>query len=270
LKTVQDEGKTVLQIRANEQAPFEAFRTGARTRAVLATRPGISHRLADRQERVLVKLYKGDGSTVGSGQYQQYHQRDFHGFAPLTSNSHVQQSLEGGVHPGVGPYAVLQFVEGQELAVLLEESTITSHQARQIIEDILLEIWIPLWTEGLRFKDCHPGNFVVTAQDRVVMTDTEQMRKDLDERLHRPSEWTQRDKHERAGLSRLPGLLQRIILGANRGLSKAGVLRDVKSALASTGLPDCLHHLGRGGARGTCVNGVSALLLQLRNMGLIA
>ena len=267
---VQDEGKAILQIPANQNVPFEVFRTGARTRAVLATRPGILHRLADRQERVLLKLYKGDGSTAGSVQYQDYHQRDFHRFAPLTSNSHVQQSLEGGVHPGVGPYAVLQFVEGQELAVLLEESTITSHQARQIIEDILLEIWIPLWTEGLRFKDCHPGNFVVTAQDRVVMTDTEQMRKDLDERLHRPSEWTQRDKHERAGLSRLPGLLQRIILGASRGLSKAGVLRDVKSALASTGLPDCLHHLGRGGARGTCVNGVSALLLQLRNMGLIA
>jgi hypothetical protein len=237
---------------------------------VLATRQGISHRLAGRQERVLVKLYKGDGSTVGSAGYQQYHQCDFHGFAPLVSNSHVQQSLEAGVRPGVGPFAVVQFVEGQELAVLLEESTITSNLARQIIEDILLEIWIPLWAEGLRFKDCHPGNFVVTAEGRVVMIDTEQMRKDLDERLHRPSEWTQRDKHERAGLSRLPGLLQRIVLATNRGLSKAGVLRDVKSALASTGLPDCLHQLGRGSAHETCVNGVSALLLHFRNTGLIA
>ena len=270
MEMVQDEGKAILQIPANQNVPFEVFRTGARTRAVLATRPGILHRLADRQERVLLKLYKGDGSTAGSVQYQDYHQRDFHRFAPLTSNSHVQQSLEAGVHPGVGPFALLQFVEGQELAVLLEESSITANLARQIIEDILLDIWIPLWAEGLRFKDCHPGNFVVTAQDRVVMIDTEQMRKDLDERLHRPREWTQRDKHERAGLSRLPGLLQRIILGASRGLSKAGVLRDVKSALASTGLPDCLHQLGRGGARGTCVNGVSALVLQFRNMGLIA
>jgi hypothetical protein len=165
---------------------------------------------------------------------------------------------------------VLEFVEGQELAVLLEESTITANLARQIIEDILLEIWIPLWAEGLRFKDCHPGNFVVTAEGRVVMIDTEQMRKDLDERLHLPSEWTQRDKHERAGLSRLPGLLQRIVLATDRGLSKAGVLRDVKSALALTGLAESLHALGRGGDQGSCVQDVRALLLQFRHKGLVA
>ena len=44
----------------------------------------------------------------------------------------------------------------------------------------------------------------------------------------------------------------------------------MKSALASTGLPDCLHQLGRGGAGETCTDGVSALLLHFRNMGLIA
>lgn len=270
MKAVRDEGKEVLQIPANEQAPFEVFRTGARTRAVLATRPGISHRLAHRQERALVKLYKGDGSSAGSRQYQHYHQRDFHRFEPLTSNSHVQQSLEGGVHPGVGPYAVLQFVEGQELAVLLGESTITNSSARRIVEDILHEIWIPLWAEGLRFKDCHPGNFVVRTDGRVVMIDTEQMRKDLDERLHRPDDWTQRDKHERAGLSRLPGLLQRICLATDDRLSKAAVLRAVKSALASARLPESLQALGRGGDRQACVHGVSALLSLLKQQGLIA
>ena len=270
MKTVQDEGKEILQISANEKTPFEVFRTGARTRAVLATRPGISHRLAQRQDRVLVKLYKGNGATTGSRQYQDYHQRDFHLFESLTSNSHVQQSLEAGVKPGVGPYALLEFVEGEELAVLLGRARISQNQARQIIRDILLEIWVPLWAEGLRFKDCHPGNFVVQPNGRVVMIDTEQMRKDLDERLHRPDDWSQRDKHEKSGLSRLPGLLQRIILATDERHRKATVLREVKSILASTGLPGLLHSLGRGGDRQACVGGVADLLAEFRQKGLVS
>jgi hypothetical protein len=217
-----------------------------------------------------VKLYKGSGTSAGSKQYQDYHQHWFHQLPALTTNGHVQQSLESGVKPGVGPYALLQYVEGEELAVLLDQVKISRKQVRQIIQDILSEIWIPLWAEGLRFKDCHPGNFVVRPDGRVVMIDTEQMRKDLDERLHRPDDWTQRDKHERSGLSRLPGLLQRIILATDERHRKAAVLRDVKSALASTGLPERLYVLGRGGDRQACVDGVADLLSEFRKKELVS
>ena len=259
-----DEARRLLRISSGVAQPFEAFRTGARTRAVLATQPGVAHRLANRQDRVLVKLYKGPGISVGSKQYQDYHQRWFHQFLGLTANDHVQQSLEAGVNPGVGPYALLAFVEGEELAVLLERTRISRKQAGQIIRGILLEIWIPLWAAGLRFKDCHPGNFVVRLDGRVVMIDTEQMRKDLDERLQRPNDWTQRDKHERSGLSRLPGLLQRIILATDAQHRKTAVLREVKSTLTSVGLPELLRTLGRGGDVQACVDGVTDLLSEFR------
>ena len=270
MTNVADEARRLLQIPSSVKQPFEAFRTGARTRAVLATQPGVSHRLADLQDRVLVKLYKGPGSTSGSKQYQDYHQRWFHRLPALLTNEHVQQSLEAGVKPGAGPYALLQYVEGEELAVLLDQAQIARNQARQIIQDILSEIWIPLWAEGLRFKDCHPGNFMVRPDGRVVMIDTEQMRKDLDELLHSPNDWTQRDKHERSGLSRLPGLLQRIILATNRRHRKAVVLREVKSTLASTGLPELLRVLGRRGDRQACVDGVADLLAEFRQKGLVS
>jgi hypothetical protein len=217
-----------------------------------------------------VKLYKGPGTSAGSKQYQDYHQRWFHLFPKLMTNEYVQQSLEAGVKVGVGPYALLQFVEGEELTVQLEQVRIARSQARQIIQDILSEIWIPLWAEGLRFKDCHPGNFVVSPDGRVVMIDTEQMRKDLEERLHRPDDWTQRDKHEKSGLSRLPGLLQRIILATDERHRKAAVLREVKSTLASTGLPEFLHALGRGGDRQACVDGVADLLAEFKQKGLVS
>jgi len=259
-----DEARRLLRISSGVAQPFEAFRTGARTRAVVATRLEVPHRLSKHQDRILVKLYKGPGTSAGSKQYQDYHQHWFHQFPSLTSNGHVQQSLEAGVKPGVGPYALLQYVEGEELAVFLDQGQITGNQARRIIQDILSEIWIPLWAAGLRFKDCHPGNFVVRLDGRVVMIDTEQMRKDLDERLQRPNDWTQRDKHERSGLSRLPGLLQRIILATDAQHRKTAVLREVKSTLTSVGLPELLRTLGRGGDVQACVDGVTDLLSEFR------
>lgn len=249
---------------------YEEFRTGARTRAVVATLPDVAHRFSARSGRVITKLYKGDGTSAGSKQYQDYHRSWFGRIEALIGNRHVQQSLEGGVDRTIGPYAVLEFIEGEELAVVLEAVELTKAGAGQILRDILLEIWIPLWAAGLRFKDCHPGNFVLTPEGRTIMIDTEQMRKDADELLHRPQTWEQRDQHQAQGLKRLPRLVQRVISATGVSQSDSGVLRTVNQALTETGLPQALAGLGHTehGTQGA-QDAAAAFLEHLAREGLI-
>lgn len=241
----EDQTRKLLGIPDSNQDPFVRFRTGARTRAVLATRDGVVHRFQDRQARVVAKLYKGNGNTPGSLGYQHYHNRWFYRIAALTGNGHVQQSVSGGLLEGVGPYAVLQFIPGSELADVLERGGLSTAQVGRVLGDILIKIWIPLWTAGLRFKDCHLGNFVVTPDGDTVMIDTEQMRKDANELLNQPTDWTKRDKHQESGLARLPNFVRRIILAIDTAPPAAALLRHIKVSLDQSGLFDALRRLGR-------------------------
>ena len=236
--------KHLLGIADTTAATFVHFRTGFRTRAVLALRDTIDHKHANKSALVTVKLYRGKGTTVGSKEYQDYHETQFAEVTALR-HPHIQQSLAGGVATHVGPYSIMQYVPGEELRPLLEQQQFTASEAKSFISQILSEIWIPLWSAGLRFKDCHPGNFVLTPEKKVVMIDTEQMRKDVNELLNHPSTWTQRDKHEASGLKRLAGLLTLIVMSAHADSREGTVKRHIKEAMAKTGLLDKLKVLGR-------------------------
>ena len=260
----------LLGIKADNDNDFIRFRNGARTRAVLATRDGVHHRFRDKQPQVVVKLYKGKGNTEGSKQYQLYHQDWFHQIAALAKNHHIQQSVSGGVMEDVGPYAILQYVDGEELAVRLDQKGLSLEVAGAILYDILGNIWIPLWSVGLRFKDCHAGNFVAAPDGRITMIDTEQMRKDAEELLYRPNDWTQRDKHQESGLARLPRLVQRIILATEPQEGSAAILRKVKSAVVRSNLLVALRQLGKKpGADEAVVSASNEFLSTLRSEGLI-
>jgi hypothetical protein len=257
---IQDDGNIILQ----------EFRTGVRTRAVVATGQGVHHRYYDTFEQVVVKLYKGKGDTAGSREYQVYHATDFHQITALSETALIQKSIAGGVFNGVGPYAVVEFIEGEELAERLQRADLNAQQALLILEDILGEIWIPLWHAGLRFKDCHPGNFVLTPAGKTVMIDTEQMRKDASELLHRPGEWSQRDRHEQQGLRRLPGLVQTIVCAAQPALKKATALRTIKMALESSQFHQTLAALGRSQASDAPARqALNLFMASLQDQGLL-
>ncbi len=262
------QARQLLGIPEGSSDDFIQFRTGCRTRAVLATHKSICHKYNDAQRQVLIKLYKGDGKSEGSLQYQNYHSSWFHQVNALVSNQYVQQSVTGGLHEGIGPYAVVQFVPGEELSPRLDQGGISKSFANQVLKNILINIWIPLWSAGLRFKDCHAGNFVVSPGGSISMIDTEQMRKDVDELLHRPDSWTQRDKHQKTGLSRLPGLVKRIVLATTHSDSDAKVLREIKASVENSGLTEALHLLGRAkGETETAEQAAKQFLLELKTKG---
>ncbi len=224
------------------------LRRGARTIGLFATPPDVGHAFGEGRQ-VLVKIYKGDGSTSGNEQYRTYHGSHFQKVSALMENPYIQKSLAAGVYRrggSVHPYAILEYIPGTELADLIEEAKMDFPAVCRIIEKILLEIWIPIWGAGLRFKDCHPGNFILGADDHVYMIDTEQIRKDAAELLLAPTIWKQRDRHEELGIQRLPGLITRLIRAARSDCKEGAVDREVRGLLAESGLPELLKGLGQG------------------------
>lgn len=265
-----EQAAKLLAIKDLKTSAFTNFRAGARTRAVIATHDGVAHRFREDHESVVVKLYKGPGTSSGSLGYQHYHNRDFHNINALMGNNHLQKSIAGGVMEGVGPYAVVQHIKGEELAVRLKRATITKKEATRILRDIIELIWIPLWHEGLRFKDSHPGNFVLTADTRVVMIDTEQMRKGTRELLQTPTDWSQRNKHQEMGLRRVPGLIKRVVETTPSELRSATMLRQIKASLDESGLPETLGLLGKpDGSVEAALQASNTMFNNLTELGLI-
>lgn len=238
----------ILGVDGSRTGDLIELRKGARTIGLFATPPGMVHAFgADKQ--VLVKIYKGDGSTAGNEQYRTYHGSHFQKVPALMQNPRIQKSLTAGIYRrgvSVHPYAVLEYIPGIELANMIEEGGLDIQKACQIIEEILVEIWIPIWGAGLRFKDCHPGNFILGADGHVYMIDTEQLRKDAAELLLTPAIWKQRDRHEELGIQRLPGLITRLIRAARSDCKEGAADREARRLLGAAGLPELIKRLGRG------------------------
>lgn len=248
--SLRDIATEILGVDTTQTDRLVELRRGARTIGLFATRPGVGHAFGLGRQ-VLVKIYKGDGSTSGNDQYRTYHGSHFQKVPALMGNPYIQKSLAAGIYRrggSVHPYAVLEYIPGTELADLIEEGKMEFPTVCRIIEKILLEIWIPIWGAGLRFKDCHPGNFILGADGHVYMIDTEQIRKDAAELLLTPTIWKQRDRHEELGIQRLPGLVTRLIRAARPDCKEGAVDRKVRSLLAEVGLSELIKELGRGDA----------------------
>jgi hypothetical protein len=242
------------------------LRRGARTIGLFATPPDVGHGFGGGRQ-VLVKIYKGDGGTSGNEQYRTYHGSHFQRVPALIENPYIQKSLAAGIYRRGGsmhPYAVLEYIPGTELADLIEEAKMDFPAVCRTIEKILLEIWIPIWGAGLRFKDCHPGNFILGADGHVYMIDTEQIRKDVAEHLLTPAIWKQRDRHEELGAQRLPGLITRLIRAARPDCKKGAVDREVRRLLAEVGLTELLKQLGRGKRTGAADEAIGLLIDKMR------
>ena len=245
---LRDIATEILGVEHSRAGRLIELRRGARTIGLFATPPDIGHGFGGGRQ-VLVKIYKGDGSTSGNEQYRTYHGSHFQKVSALMENPYIQKSLSAGIYRRGGsmhPYAVLEYIPGTELADLIEEAKMDFPAVCRIIEKILLEIWIPIWGAGLRFKDCHPGNFILGADGHVYMIDTEQIRKDAAELLLTPNVWKQRDRHEELGIQRLPGLITRLIRAARPYGKEGTVDREVRRLLGESRLPELLKGLGRG------------------------
>jgi hypothetical protein len=207
---------------------------GARSIALIQPAPSVPTRFSNTYgNQVLVKLFNGRGKPGRAADFLSYHGQSFSQIDALGANRHLQQSLEAGSTAQNTHYAILSCLEG----TLFRDYLSASHGEREVkslLKDLFLRIWIPLWAAGLRFKDCHPGNFMTTESMQLVMIDTEQMRKDAFELLTEPNTWTQRDRHGKSGLSKIPKLLETCSQSYGRKRSVSQIKKwDVYQALCA-------------------------------------
>ncbi len=231
----------ILGMEGNGSNDLIPLRAGVRSVALIATPEGSGHRFADRSARVVLKLFKGDGLSEGGRAYLTFHQEHFGRCPRLGTLPLLQQSLEAGRWDNRHPYAVLSFTEGHELRDALE-TPLPSEKLPGMLEDFLLGLWVPLWSAGLRFKDLHPGNLVLSPDYHLHMIDAEMMRKSLAEHLATPHTWTLRDIHEAKGLRRMARVLSEMISACGLRSSKARVQASLEECAVSA----TLHLLGRG------------------------
>lgn len=234
-----------------EPPPIEAslmmLGAGMRTRAVICPRANTTHRFGEGVS-VVVKLYKGRGNASAAETFRRFHGALFPALPQSVRALPIQTSIEAGMAPAAVPYAVLEYIPGVPLRALLEDANLRSDAAQRLLRELLCGLWIPIWAAGLRFKDCHPGNFIRRPDGVLAMIDTEQMRHDATELLSTPHRWTQRDRHESSGLRRLPGLLERVSMATSCSLTLAARRRTLKALLARVELQPCLAALGRSGS----------------------
>jgi hypothetical protein len=92
------------------------------------------------------------------------------------------------------------------------------------------------------------------------MIDAEQIRKDVAEWLLTPDVWKQRNRHEELGISRLPGLIVRLIRAAKPDCKEGTVDREVRELLGEASLTEKLKILGRGDSFNGAVSAAQILM----------
>lgn len=215
---------------------------GARTKSLVAVRAHVPHRFSERFPQVVAKLFKGPAKD-----YRRFHQDCFPRLPVLPGNSAFQQSLEAGMWESKGAYAVLEYVDGKTLREHLESGEFWSSELiRAVLDDLIRAIWIRSWESGLRFKDCHKGNFVLNLDThRLTMIDVEQIRKSAFEWSDRSADWNDRNRHERSALRQLPGLICDVLAKQRTGQPMAKIRRAVVDALRDAKLSESLFALGK-------------------------
>lgn len=214
------------------------------------------HKFSGRFKRATCKFYKGDGSTKGFAEgYMPYHNKYFPQIPALHSRL-VQQSLGSGIYADGKnrvPYSVFEYIEGRMLRDVVGNKdfpvplpSISVRQARKIIWDMFMDVWIMIWAAGLRFRDGHTGNWVYGDDGNTYMIDTEQIRRDAAELCSTPNDWTQRNKHEKSCLRLVDGIFADLANACGIKITDA----RAKELIAKTNLKEALGNLGRDPSMG--------------------
>lgn len=244
LAELEQTAAEVLQVPINQRATTWGLSLGygMRTKTLIATHRGVDHRYVYANPQVVAKLYRGPATD-----FVAFHDADTRYLTDVLGRPEFQLSIAGGVLPTGEGFAILEYVEGQTLKSWLgEKDRCNTAEPIDVIRELFYSIWIPVWNSGLRFKDCHSGNFIVKSfVPRLVMIDCEQMRKSAAEFLRDKDNWKQRDAHEASALRRLPNLIESFSLSWKPEQNKASLKRLIRAALQRSELNVHLSALGR-------------------------
>lgn len=222
----------------------------------------FEHRHHQVHPHVQVKLYGSRSRSVTAQARQSLYQEWFGQSAGLGGSAHVRQVLDYGVTDDMEAYGVFPIVDGPsldsylymrepafdepDLAEILPAEAFELHEAEAVLRQLLEGVVLPIWADGLRFRDCHGKCFQLTEDGVLVFTKTEQLALPAKERFETPGEWAIRDAEEAIFFSRFPRLIARFLYAMlPPGPGQYRTHRLAEALCWETGLLPALQRLGR-------------------------
>lgn len=225
---------TVIQVASGV---WHAYQEQARTR-----------RIAD----IGVKIFKTNTDAKREAQrVLPFHRTLVHRF-PGLPNAHVQHTLGGGTsRAGRGEeryYVVQEWGKGETLEEWLRrrwpDEPLDGGCVRFILDQLFARIIIPLWSEGTIWWDVRDANYCWdTDSQRLTLIDIDSLAAYSDEILQTPTVWTRRNKGRATALTRLRGLVVRLVLA--QGLTPKKQVDDLVSEAWRVELEPTLSTLGQ-------------------------
>ena len=180
-----------------------------------------------------------------------FHREQIHRL-PGLPNDHLQKTLGGGMRrDGMGidtPYIIQEWVPGQTLEDLLRREWTsappTGDCVRSILEQLFVEIIIPLWSEGTIWWDIRDANYCWDEPSQTLkLIDIDSLAAYADEILKSPDVWHRREKGRKTALARLRQMSLRLLLA--RQLGAKNKMRVRLENVWNVELEPALSELGR-------------------------
>lgn len=206
-----------------------------------------------------VKVFKTTGDAVrAAAKLLPFHATQL-AHLPGLPHPRVQRSLAGGRTRGRA-WLLLEWLEGLGLDVWRSRFTKTNPAPLPVVvgllDQLLAEIVVPLWSAGLIWWDFRDANCCVDGTNRLTLLDVDSLAAYADEILAGTT-WTQRDKGRLTAEGRLRNMAWRLLQCAGRSGKRTEV--PFRAAWEQHVAP-VLAGLGKTVSRGAGQAGVRAFL----------
>lgn len=198
-----------------------AHEPGRHAHTVIKIRPDVPHRFSKHGQQLGFKIFNAGKDCPWMGPKMVEFQTTQRHLLPGLPNAHVQEVFAGGLArtpAGVEHgYLIQQWVEGEVLGSKIG-SGLGADDALWILDDLFLQIIIPLWSRGTAWWDVRDSNYVFTPEKRLVMIDSDTLAADLEEIIAASPVYDNRNKHTKTAMIRYRATIGRMVASCLRSL----------------------------------------------------
>jgi hypothetical protein len=152
-----------------------------------------------RNRAIGVKIFRSSGGIGGDGpRWVHFHLQQRPDLPGVNGNSHIQKVLAGEMI-GSNASLIQEWIEGVTWDEFFgrDAALVSPDTAKKLLEDLFLEIVIPLWGAGVVWWDVRGANYVVENSEnrkQLVMIDTDVLQNYAEEIFKNPNDHSKRDK----------------------------------------------------------------------------
>ncbi|KAA3618525.1 MAG: hypothetical protein D8M58_21315 [Calditrichaeota bacterium] len=170
-----------------------------------------------------IKIYKNndDGRRQANRAMAVYLQ-DIEKLPGLPSDN-VQKIIRADRYNKDRNYIIQEWISGDSLEYLQIKNAIEPAHIRPIVEQLFLNIIIPLWTKGTVWWDSRDGNYCFDANTKkLTLIDIDSLTTYYEEITETPDVWLRRERGRAFALPRLRQMVLRLLQtqGLDRGMQK--------------------------------------------------